>query len=263
MSATDRAQKVSVVVLAAGLGRRMNLEIPKPMAPFAGRPILDHILDRLDASALEIDRIALVIGQKGEVIVERYSGRDDRIRFARQDRPLGTAHAVLAASSALPPSGAAPVLVLPGDAPLIGVASIESALECFYARIPEIAVAFLTARLRNPGAYGRIERDARGRPRAIVEAKDATAEQARIDEVNSGIYIFDRRFLFDSLRKMIPSGEHDPAGGEYYLTDLVEMAHRASRAIESVEVSDPLEIMGANTLEELEELEERSKSRRA
>lgn len=204
------------VILAAGLGTRMRSPLAKVLHPLLGRPMVGWVVEAArEAGAAPL----LVVGHQEESVRAAFRSQPD-VRFARQDRPLGTGDALRAALPMLPASG--PVLVLAGDTPLITAADLRRLIEGASSSGAQVALA--SFEVDDPRGYGRIVREGapdrapkqRGAVR-IVEQKDCTPEQDRIREVNSGAYLFDAALLHAGLPGLAPN----PRTGEFYLTDLV------------------------------------------
>ncbi len=220
---------LSIVILAAGQGTRMKSQLPKVLHPLAGRPMVKYVLEV--ATQLEPTGLALVVGY-GAQQVRRALG--EGILYAEQLEQLGTGHAVLQTRELLA-GQAETVLVLYGDTPFITSQTLEAMLahhtQC------EAAITLLTFRPDDPTGYGRILRDETGRVTGIVEHKEATPEQREIREVNSGILCFRDEWLWPHLEKL------QPKHGEYYLTDLVEMAVAEGEPV-AAQAADAVEVMG-------------------
>ncbi|MBI5816547.1 MAG: NTP transferase domain-containing protein [Nitrospinae bacterium] len=243
-------EKLAVVVMAAGMGKRMKSDLPKALLPVGGKPMLGHILQT--ARSLNPEKIVVVVGHKREMVIETFAAPD--VGFAVQDPQLGTAHAVAQAEEALA-GFMGVVAVLSADAPLITRQTLERLIESRAKK--NAAVAALTVELDNPASYGRILRE-NGKITGNVEAKDATSAQLEINEINSGVYVFDSGFLFGALKKV----DRNNAQGEYYLTDLINMAARAGLPIAGIKTADPSEALGANTAEDLDILDKILAARR-
>jgi len=231
---------LSVVVLAAGLGKRMRSDLPKVLHPLAGRPLLGHVLDT--ARALHPHRLCVVYGHGGEAVPRAIAGTD--ITWIRQEPQLGTGHAVLQALPHLDAEGIS--LVLYGDVPMTAGSTLHSLL----AAGPR-ALALLTVNLPNPHGYGRIVRNEAGAVSAIVEEKDASAAQRGIREVNTGIMAVPTRYLKEWLHRL----ENRNAQGEYYLTDIVAMAVEANVSVATAQPAHDWETLGVNSKGQLAELE--------
>ena len=253
MSAAETASRsapaggLHVVVLAAGEGKRMKSARPKVLQKIAGRPMLSHVL----AAARELSPAAIhvVYGHGGDQVREAYRHRSD-INWVEQTRQLGTGHAVREAMPDVPDG--AQVLVLYGDVPLITAATLRRLLAA------GDRLAVLVAELEDPRGYGRIVRDPEGHVGAIVEEKDADAEQRRINIVNTGVVAAEATALKNWLQRL----SSDNAQGEYYLTDIFAMAAAEYSAAEMVMVEDPVETEGANDPWQLAQLERAMQQRR-
>ncbi|AYH45692.1 bifunctional UDP-N-acetylglucosamine diphosphorylase/glucosamine-1-phosphate N-acetyltransferase GlmU [Azoarcus sp. DN11] len=232
---------MEVVILAAGQGKRMRSVLPKVLQPIAGRPMLAHVIAA--ARALDASCICVVYGHGGEVVRERL--QDAGLRWARQEPQLGTGHAVQQALPEL--SDGEMALVLYGDVPLIGAPTLR--------RLQTAAgagkLALLTVELADPTGYGRILRDDQGKVTRIVEEKDASAEQRRVREVNTGILVAPVTRLRDWLGRI----GNDNAQGEYYLTDIIGLAVAEGVEIVTVQPDAVWETLGVNSKPQLAELE--------
>src|SRR5579884_4211377 len=238
----------ATVVLAAGKGTRMRSTLPKVLHPLAGLPLLAHVLKAVEAlpatpllapfaTRIETHRPIVVLGHEAEQI-EAIFGK--RCIYALQKEQLGTAHAVLAAQDAVDSLDPLPdtVLVCYGDTPLLSGELLARVLVEHLSS--KATITFLTAITEEPSDYGRVVRDANGNVCEIVELKRATEEQKRIREVNSGVYCFDRQWLWSALQ-MLPRN----ASGEYFLTDVIAYARAQNRKITTVSGSLE-EAMGIN-----------------
>lgn len=244
------------VVLAAGKGTRMRSTLPKVLHTLAGLPLMAHVLNALDdishTTAFAPLRLTLtghkplaVVGFGAEQI-ERVFG--ERCYYTLQEPQLGTGHAVMAARNVIDALEPQPeiVLVCYGDTPLISSEVLARLLVEHVER--EATVTFLTSMAEQPSDFGRIVRDAAGQAREIVEMKRATNEQKAIKEVNSGVYCFERRWLWSALETL----PENPAG-EYYLTDLVSVASAQGRTVatvtgsfsETIGINDRVQLAGA------------------
>ncbi|MGD8176145.1 bifunctional UDP-N-acetylglucosamine diphosphorylase/glucosamine-1-phosphate N-acetyltransferase GlmU [Marinimicrobium sp. ARAG 43.8] len=232
---------LDIVVLAAGKGTRMRSDLPKVLHPVGGRSLVQHVID--SARALGSDRILLVVGH-GADQVEAQVAADD-IRCVAQTEQLGTGHAVL---QALPHfRDDATVLVLYGDVPLTRPETLQQLVEA----VSDDTMGLLTVDLPKPDGYGRIVRDSDGQVEAIVEHKDATDEQRRITEINTGILAAKA----GHLQKWLPSLSNDNAQGEYYLTDIIAMARRDGLSIHVAQPAAPQEVEGINNRQQQAALE--------
>lgn len=233
------------VVLAAGKGTRLHSEesdLPKVLRRAAGRPLLAWVLDA--AGFIAPEDTVIVVGYKKEAVTAAFPG----FRFAVQERQLGTGHAVMAAAEALRGFGGA-VLVCCGDMPLLRRGTLEALVgEHFKSGN---ACTLLSGSSERPLAYGRVLRDSDGGFEAIVEARDCTPEQAKIRELNSGVYVFDAPPLLKALRSL---GQEN-SQGEYYLTDVPAIMKASGLKVGVCfrELGD--ELLGVNTPEQLEAAE--------
>lgn len=239
--------KLNVVVLAAGKGTRMRSSVPKVLHKLAGEPMLGHVLEAAFAQAA--DHVVVIYGHGGDQVKNAFN--DARLRFALQEPQLGTGHALMQALPHLSADGT--TLVLYGDVPLIQPATLTRVL----AHPGQLCL--LTAVVDNPAGYGRIVRDASGRVQCIVEEKDATVDQKRIREINSGILAAPNA----RIRQWLGRLKNDNAQGEYYLTDIVTMALQDGVAVATETVEDAWEIEGVNSRAQLAALERRLQSTRA
>ena len=237
---------LEVIILAAGLGTRMKSATIKILHRAAGRPIVDYVLDL--AADLSTAPPVMVVGFQREAVQKAIG---IRARYAVQEEQLGTGHAVLQAAGILEPAGIAGkrVLILSGDVPLTRRETLQSLLE-EHDRSGN-ALTLLTMKPSDPAMYGRIVRDDSGAVLRIVEAKDASDEERRIDEVNAGIYVFNAEHLFDNLRNLRPEN----AQKEYYLTDLLAVIRNAGHRVGAVVANDPIEAVGVNSRGELAQVE--------
>jgi bifunctional UDP-N-acetylglucosamine pyrophosphorylase/glucosamine-1-phosphate N-acetyltransferase len=244
-----------IVILAAGAGVRMRSALPKVLHRVAGRSLVEAVLDA--AQNLAPSRVVVVVGAGREQIAAVLAGRG--VHFAVQDPPLGTGDAVARAREALGP-GDGPVVVLAGDTPLLRPETLARLVA--RRREKKLDLALLTFRPPEPGDFGRVVRDRRGRPTTIVETKNASARQKRIGEVNAGVYCFAPDALSRALAKIRPNR----VSGEFYLTDAVAILAARSGRVEAVEAEDWREAWGVNTRRDLaaaEELERRRGVERA
>ena len=230
----------TAVVLAAGLGKRMNSDLPKVLHPALGKPLLLHVLGQLDplAPALTV----VVVGHRAPLVREALQGRD--VLFAEQSPQLGTGHAVQMAWAAIE-KGPDTLLVLAGDMPLIRTATLERLLQR-HAQEGN-AVTFLSGVLEDPAGYGRVIRDGADGFRKIVEERDATPEERAVAEVNSGIYCFSRAPLHEALGTL----RADNRQQEYYLTDTLTHIQAHGGRIGVERASDARELFGVNNPDQL------------
>lgn len=233
------------IILAAGKGSRMQSELPKPLIPLAGKPMLTHVVEAVTPITGSLSNNCLVYGYGGEVMKAHYEGQD--FLWAHQAEQLGTGHAVKVACDVVLDDQ--PVIILYGDVPLITTATLEKLRDEFIES--RSTITLLTAKLDDPSGYGRIIKNDNGEVTGIVEQKDASIEQLRIEEVNTGIMIAEG----GCLRRWVNTLSCDNAQKEYYLTDVVEMASKEGYKVTSVVVDDPNETLGANDPIQLADLE--------
>ena len=232
---------LSVIILAAGEGKRMKSAFPKVLQPLAGRPLLAHVIDT--ARSLGPDAIHVVYGHGGERVREALAG--EAVEWALQAQQLGTGHAVMQATPRVPDGHMA--LILYGDVPLLSRHTLARLVALAGSR----QVALLTMTVDDPAGYGRIVRDGQGRVQRIVEQKDASAEQRLIRECNTGVLAAPATLLkrwLDGLRT-------DNSQHEYYLTDIIAMAVKDGVAVNPLECADPIEALGVNDKVQLAALE--------
>ncbi len=228
----------------------MKSRVPKVLHSIAGRPLIDRVLTTARALCEERtgSRLVVVVGAGRDEVEKHLEKTAPDAERAFQDPPLGTGDAVRVAATHF--GNADRVLVLSGDVPLLRKETLESLLAALD-REPSAAVALATTRLPDGGSYGRVVRNSGGRVDRIVEAKDASIEERAIQEINAGVYVFDRSFLDEAIGSLSP----DNAAGEYYLTDTLGYATRQSRPVTGVAVEDPDEVLGVNSRADLAHLE--------
>jgi bifunctional UDP-N-acetylglucosamine pyrophosphorylase/glucosamine-1-phosphate N-acetyltransferase len=231
---------MNVVILAAGMGKRMQSDLPKVLHPLAGKPLLSHVIDT--ARQLSPSRCCVVYGHGGDKVPTQLAA--DELQFVLQEPQLGTGHAVMQAVSKL--NEDQPTLVLYGDVPLTTVATLRALTE----KAGKDKLAILTIAMDDPTGYGRIVREQNKIVR-IVEQKDATEIERQIHEVNTGILVAPTRQLKDWLSRL---SNHN-AQGEYYLTDIIALAVKDDVVIESAQPSHAWETLGVNSKIQLAELE--------
>jgi bifunctional UDP-N-acetylglucosamine pyrophosphorylase/glucosamine-1-phosphate N-acetyltransferase len=229
---------LSVIILAAGLGKRMRSEVPKVLQPLAGRPMVAHVIER--AQELAPDGIHVVYGHGGEHV--RAAFADAGFHWWLQSKQLGTGHATSQAMPGVPENHT--VLVLCGDVPLIRSASLRRLLDA------GAGVAVMTVTLPDPTGYGRIVRR-NGKVVAIVEERDATPTQAKITEVNTGLMAVPAA----RLKRWLGQLHNDNSQGEYYLTDIIAMAFAEGVDVLGVQIDAPDEVLGINDKVQLAEAE--------
>ncbi len=246
---------LAAVILAAGQGTRMKTQVPKVLHPVAGKPMVCYALETV--AALGVSQTVLVIGHGAAQVRAAVSNCQPAIanlQFAEQREQRGTGHAVLQARDALHGKSEA-VLVTYGDMPLVRAETLGKLVERHASSRATITLLTLVA--DDSMAFGRIVRDADNRVTGIVEEADATPEQLAIRELNCGIYCFDAAWLWERLAHLQPTG----AKHEYYLTDLIGIAAREHRAIETIVTRDATEMLGINTRVHLAQAEKIMRAR--
>lgn len=231
------------VILAAGMGTRMKSKMPKVLHKVCGKPLSKWVIDASKAAGA--DKVCAVVGHKAETVKEVLG---DVCEFALQAEQKGTGHAVMQAIDVIKNSKGE-VVILNGDTPLITAETINKAIE--YHKNNDNQATVITAILDDATGYGRIVRDNDGSVLKIVEQKDASEEEKKINEVNSGMYVFDAQSLVYALDKITPNN----AQGEYYLTDTLEILLSAGKKIGGYAISDNDEIRGINDRVQLNEAE--------
>jgi bifunctional UDP-N-acetylglucosamine pyrophosphorylase/glucosamine-1-phosphate N-acetyltransferase len=236
--------ELALVVMAAGRGTRMRSERPKVLHEICGRPILLHTVAM--AHELGAARIVVIAGHGIDAVRGAVAGHG--VEVVEQREQLGTAHAALQARAALA-DHAGPVLVINGDHPLYRAATFAGLLDAWRGSSADLAI--LVTELDDPTGYGRVVRDARGAVQRIVEERDADAAIRALREVNLNAYVARGPYLFEALAKI---GKHN-AQGEYYLTDLVEIALATGGRVVTAAAADPQETLGVNDRAQLAEAE--------
>jgi bifunctional UDP-N-acetylglucosamine pyrophosphorylase/glucosamine-1-phosphate N-acetyltransferase len=240
---------LSIVILAAGQGKRMKSDLPKVLQPLAGRPLLKHVLDT--AKQLSADVIHVVYGHGGEQVREALAS--EPVNWVLQAEQLGTGHAVQQAIPAIPDDHH--VLILYGDVPLVRADTLSTLAE----QSTERSIGLLTVALDDPTGYGRIVRDGAGNVVRIVEQKDANTKERAIKEVNTGLMAMPA----NALRRWLAGLRNDNAQGEYYLTDVILAAARDGFKINAVLAPTQIEVLGVNDKVQLAQLESAYRSQKA
>lgn len=231
---------MNIVILAAGMGKRMQSALPKVLHPLAGKPLLSHVIDT--ARSLSPSTLCVIYGHGGEQVPNLLAASD--VTFTRQEPQLGTGHAVAQATSQL--NDAVPTLVLYGDVPLTDAASLQRLI----AAAGSDKLAILTVDMADPSGYGRIVRE-HGAITRIVEQKDANDVERAITEVNTGILVAPTV----PLKRWLATLSNNNAQGEYYLTDIVARAVADGVPVASAQPAAVWETLGVNSKVQLAELE--------
>jgi len=237
----------TVVILAAGQGTRMKSARPKVLFPLCGRPMIGWVVDQ--ALALEPERVVVVVGHGAGDVRAALAAMPgaEKITCVVQEPQLGTGHALQVAAPALGDDPGT-VLVLYGDMPVLRAETLQGLCAARDA-LGADGTALMTAVADEARGFGRVLRDERGAFRAVVEERDASDQEKAVPEVNLGVYAFPGRELIECL----PRISNDNAQGEYYLTDVPRMFVRAGRRVATVELEDPDEAIGVNTIAHLAE----------
>ena len=229
------------IILAAGKGSRMGVDIPKVLIPLCVRPMISHILDAL--ADLGISAPVIVVGKQHQAFEETLNGE---IIYAVQEEQYGSGHAVMCARDASPTTGH--LLVMCGDSPLFRVETIHTLMNTH--RAAGSAVTLVSALLDDPYGYGRILRNASGEITGVAEEKSATPEQKAVREINGGCYAFIAQWLWDNIHLLTRN-----EAGELNLTQMVDIAIRQGLKVSSVTAA-PDEVAGINTPDQLRRAEE-------
>ena len=223
----------------------MKSDLPKVLFPVLGRPMLDYVLDALEA--VGVRQVIAVVGYRADDVKQAVSRRKN-VAFALQTERLGTGHAVKMARGQLA-EHEGPVIVVAGDSPLIQASSLRTMLDLYYGEQPACLLG--TLHKADPAGLGRIVRDQAGQFAGIVEEKDATLEQRRITEVNMSTYIFECRELLHALDQL----KNENRQREYYLTDCPGILRQEGKRVQAQAVLKPCESLSINTLDELSQVE--------
>lgn len=237
------------VILAAGQGTRMKSKLYKVLHPILGQPMIQYVLNAL--AKVSIDETVTVVGHGAEKVKETVGSKSE---FVLQAEQLGTAHAVMQAESLLK-NKQGTTLVVCGDTPLITVETFEKLFA--YHEETGAKATILSAEIDNPTGYGRIIRDEAGNVEGIVEEKDATEAERKINEINIGTYCFDNELLFETLQQV----DNDNAQGEYYLPDVIEILQKQGEKVAAYVAKDQNEALGINDRIALAEAEQIMKRR--
>ncbi|HLW16970.1 MAG TPA: NTP transferase domain-containing protein, partial [Actinomycetota bacterium] len=232
-----QARALAAIVMAAGESKRFKSKTPKVLHDLCGRPILAPILDTV--ASLKPQKIVLVVGRNADQVQQAAATMTKTpLVAARQHKQLGTADAARTGDEALQ-NFTGDVLIVPGDTPLVTVKTLRSLLA--YHRAQKAAATILTATLHDPTGYGRIVRT-KNDVQKIVEQTDATSTERAIQEVNGGIYVFDRAALRSALTKVERSNKQK----EFYLTDVISILKEKGEKVLAKTAPDPSEILGIN-----------------
>ncbi len=240
---------LSVIILAAGQGKRMKSALPKVLQPLAGKPLLSHVIDA--ARSLDAASIHVVYGHGGEQVRQAFAA--EKLEWALQAEQLGTGHAVAQAMPGVPDDHL--VLILYGDVPLIRADTLQQLV----ASVDEHSIGMLSVILRDPTGYGRVIRDHGGNVVRIVEHKDANTKERAVPEGNTGLMAVPAQ----RLRKWLDALRNDNSQGEYYLTDIVSMAVRDGLKVKALAAPTEMEVFGINDKVQLAQVEAALRQERA
>ena len=224
----------NAIILAAGKGTRMKTELPKCAFPLLKKPMVTYIIEALES--INVDQIICVVGHKKEVLQDILK---DRVKYAIQEEQLGTGHAVKCALDFIDDNGY--TIILPGDTPLIDKEILDQLIEVHKSNKNDFTIGTIV--LDNPFGFGRIVRDSSNSVLRIVEEKDASEEERKIKEINTGLFLVDNLLLKKALIKI----KNNNAKGEYYLTDIVEILSKEAK-IGTFTIKDTYKLNGINDL---------------
>lgn len=238
-------KNITAVILAAGEGTRMKSSIPKVLHPICGKPMIRYLIETM--VSIGIKDIIVVVGHKSELV----KGALPDVRCIKQHKLLGTGDAVSQAKKILLNNKkAGSVLIACGDVPLLTQETLKKVIDRHMSA--RSACTLLSARLKNPTGYGRVVRGGNDKILKIVEEIDASIYDKVIEEINVGVYCFDKELLFEGLGKLAPNNRK----GEYYLTDIIEVLTKSNRSVDFVSTETPEEFLGINTRNDLIRAEE-------
>jgi UDP-N-acetylglucosamine diphosphorylase/glucosamine-1-phosphate N-acetyltransferase len=235
---------LAAVIMAAGKGTRMNdPSKAKVMYEVLGKPMVHYVIEL--AKTLEASRTVVIVGYQRDTIIQYLCNSHPEVEIAVQTEQLGTGHAIMQTETLLK-SFSGEIAVLSGDVPLLTAKSMKELLHHHHSTRAEATI--LTAEFSDPTGYGRIIRNAEGSVTRIIEHKDATENERQVQEINSGIYVFDSQKLFAGLKQITPKN----AQNEYYLTDVFEFFWKHTWKVSAMKTLHVDEIMGVNTVDQLE-----------
>lgn len=245
---SDINQNLCIIILAAGKGKRMNNPVlAKVMAELDGMPLIGHVLN--EANKLFPEKIIIVVGHQKESVINYVNSLGlKNISFVEQKEQLGTGHAVNQAKPALDNYNE-DILILAGDVPLLSSYTLIKFIN-FHNEKSDVSV--LSTNAPNPFGYGRIIRDEKANFLKIIEEKDATDDERKVTEINSGVFLLKSELLFKSLHEV----SNKNAQGEYYLTDIIEILKKKGSNVHAFAGADFEELQGVNSPEDLKKVEE-------
>jgi bifunctional UDP-N-acetylglucosamine pyrophosphorylase/glucosamine-1-phosphate N-acetyltransferase len=234
-------KKVNAIILAAGKGTRMKSELLKVAHHVAGKPIVSYVLDVVDS--VGVDAIYMVIGHQADEL--KTIIKHPKITYVLQEQQFGTGHAVMQVKDKLNLKTDDTVIVLAGDCPLLQSDTVNQLIH--HHERSGSAATILTVKMDDPGMYGRIIRNTEGRVLGIKEAKECTSVEKKINEINTGAYVFNQSLLFESLEHIGTTNKQS----EYYLTDIIHILKEAGHGVDAYCMDNPDEAIGVNTREDL------------
>ena len=240
-----------LIILAAGKGTRMKSSLPKVLHKVLGKEIIRYVLE--SSESVKSQKTYVVVGYGSDDVKSCIESYNYKVNFVDQDKQLGTGHAVSVASSSLK-GYKGDVLILNGDLPAITVNTLKRFIKKH--RLDKASVSFITAELQDPKGYGRIIRDTSGKVLEIVEHKDATNSQKKINEINSGAYLVNSKFLLEAIKRFSSKNKQN----EYYLPDMISIAVRSGHKVSTYKVKNSFEVLGVNDRIELSNIEKHIKN---
>lgn len=241
--------KLKVIILAAGEGKRMKSKLPKVLHKVQGKTMADHVIDAAECAGA--DDICVVIGHGAETVKEALKNR--KVKFALQQKQMGTGHAVMQAGDFI--EDGADIVVLYGDTPLITAQTINKILD--FHRTENNSISIISAMVDNPAGYGHIIRDINGNFLKNVEHKDADEKEKLVKEINTGIYCF----TGEALKKGLSLLKNDNVQGEYYLPDTLEIILKDGGRVNAMTAESADEFTGVNSKAQLADAERAMRSR--
>lgn len=247
----SKKNKLAVIILAAGMGTRMKSTKAKVLHEVLGIPMILYVVET--AKKVAGDNVILVIGHQADE-VKRIVSEKAKVRYAYQDKQLGTGHAVSCALSFIP-DDCEEVVILCGDVPILTADTIIKLVDDHVQTNRDVSL--LAVEMDNPTGYGRVLHDIKGHVSKIVEEADANKEQKQIKMINTGIYCVKKNFLIDTVGKI----KSNNAQGEFYLTDIVELGNLRKKPVGAIVGNEGEEFFGINSKKDLKEAEKIMKSR--
>ncbi len=235
--------KLAIIIMAAGKGTRMNTKLPKVLHKLNNKTLIEHVIDK--TLKINPEKLLVVVGYKSELVKKQLNNYN--IEYVNQLEQLGTGHAVMQCQNNLK-SFEGDTLILSGDVPLITVKTLSDLYKKHIKYKSKGTV--LSATINKPTGYGRVLRDGDSFI-SIVEEKDANEKQKKINEINTGIYIFNNQILFNNINQINNNNNQ----AEYYLPDVLPVMLKNNYQITVCKTSNELEIKGINTIQQLYDLE--------